>query len=557
MTTPNERAREKYRSRPQQDTDEFKAAELAHCKADAIYWVTTYARIYDNETKGWIPFTLWPAQVDAAHMFLEEQFVMSLKARQLGLTWLWALALPLWEMLFDPISEALLFSQGEVEALELLSEQRMRGMYSRLPDWMRLPIGSADSKSEFRLNNGSGARALPPTRGGDSRTVTRLVVDEADLIDNFSELLARAEPTVGRSGKIAIIGRAAKNKPNSPFKKMYKAAKLGESKYKMLFIPWYAHPERTAEWYEQQKRDIFARDGTLDALAEQYPSTDTEALAARSLDKRFAPEIIQVVSREMKPLNVPGAPLLPGLRLYRAPLPGHTYGIGADPSGGKTDGDPAVACVGDALTYEQVAVLECKAEADVFANYVAELAEWYNNAMVLFELNNHGLAMQANLKLRGVSLKHGINRRGDTGKPGWLTTAPSKHMLYDTVAHVFEDCVREAAQSEQDVLPVIYDFKTAVEIAGLDIDTLSAPEGDHDDHSMAFALMEQCIYRPSAGVAVVRHDLWNKAEGESTPHHEVQQQAPLRRELEKVDKRRFAPTSEIPDDETLRKRGLL
>jgi hypothetical protein len=522
MTPPSPAAlaRQRSDSRPKPLTEAFKAEEMAHCKVDPIYWVNTYCNIYDNESKGWIPFTLWPAQVDAAHMFLEEQFVMSLKARQLGLTWLWALALPLWEMLFQPISETLLFSQGEVEALELLSEQRLRGMYSHLPDWMRLGIGSADSKSEFRLSNGSGARALPPTRGGDSRTVTRLVIDEADLIPNFSELLARAEPTVGRSGRIAIIGRAAKNMPNSPFKKMYKAARANESKFKSIFIPWYAHPERTQAWYDEQKRDIFNRDGSLDALAEQYPATDTEALAARSLDKRFLAEIIAKVSHEAKQLqNVAEAPAIPGLRIYKLPEPGHTYGIGADASGGKTDGDPAVACVVDAVTREQVTVLEGKYEADVFGDFVADLAEYYNKAIVLPELNNHGLLLLKTLQARHVSLRSGISRRGDTGKPGWLTTEPSKNMLYDTVAKVFQDVMKEAEQTGTGVYPVICDFKTASEISGLDINTLSAPEGEHDDHSMAYALAQMCVYRGTPSMFQVEHrGLWNKPAETVTAH---------------------------------------
>lgn len=555
--SPAERARQRSAERPKPITDQFIKSELDHCAEDPLYWINTYARIYDNETKGWIPFSLWPAQEEAAMLAVNEQYVLSLKARQLGLTWLWALALSLWDMRFHPISEILLFSQGEVEALELLSEQRMRGMYNQMPEWMRLSMGSADSKSEFRLSNGSGARALPPTRGGDSRTVTHLVVDEADLIENFSDLLARAEPTVGRNGKIRIIGRAAKNKPNSPFKKMYKAAKAGEGKYKALFIPWYAHPERTQEWYEAQKVDIFSRDGSFDALFEQYPATDTEALQARSLDKRFAGEIIASVSREAKPIQFDAAPLLPGLRLYKGPEYGHAYGLGADPSGGKTDGDPAVACVVDAVTLEQVAVLEVKAEPDVFGEYVADLAAFYNGATVLFELNNHGLAMQANLKKRGVALRSGINRRGDTGKPGWLTTNPSKHMLYDTVAHVFEDVMKEASQSGQPVLPVICDVKTAFEIAGLDINTLSAPEGEHDDHAMAFALAQQCVYRGTSGVAAVRHDLWQPQQ--EARHNKETAVAPFRRELEKNDRQRFAPAPDIPTDaqERLRKRGLL
>ncbi len=555
MISPIERGKDRAKQHPKPISEEFKEAEKAKCAADFMYWCNTYAHIFDNETKSWILFSLWDAQMEAAQLALDNQYAMALKTRQIGITWLWAIALKLWKMIFHPITQVLVFSQGEDEAYALLGEQRMRGMYSHLPEWMQLGLGSVNSKSQFSLDNGSGIEALPPTRGGDSRTVTDLVIDEADLIENFSELLARAEPTVGRNGSILLIGRAAKKSPNSPFKRMYKAARAGDSKYKAIFIPWYAHPEWDQTRYDREKADIFNRTGSLDDLYEQHPATDTEALAARSLDKRFHPDIIQRIHRERKPIDVPGAPIIPGLRIYRAPEAGRTYGIGADPSGGTTDGDPAVASVGDAGTYEQVAVLECKAEADVFANYVATLAEWYNKAAVLFELNNHGLAMLANLKAHGVTLRHGINRRGDTGKPGWLTTAPSKHMLYDTAAKVFEDVMREAAEVGQPILPVIYDLKTAVEMSSIDVDTLSAPEGDHDDHAMAFVLMEQCIYRGVSSMQTGHHNLW--AEEQEEPAHPQGTPALLRREeAPRPVERVTGVSAETEIQEMLKRRGI-
>src|SRR5258706_10552907 len=133
-------------------------------------------------------------------------------------------------------------------------------------------------------------------------------------------------------------------------------------------------------WYAGQKREILSRDGTNDALFEQYPSSDTEALQARSQDKRFAPEIIALVSHEAKQVADLNAPQITGLRLYQLPQHGRKYGIGADASGGKTDGDPAVACVVDAETNEQGAVLEEKVEADVFGGRVAGLAKFFDNA---------------------------------------------------------------------------------------------------------------------------------------------------------------------------------
>jgi hypothetical protein len=60
-----------------------------------------------------------------------------LKARQEGYTWLLGIAQKLWKMLFHAISEVLFFSQAEEDATAAIGDQRLRGMYQQLPDWMK------------------------------------------------------------------------------------------------------------------------------------------------------------------------------------------------------------------------------------------------------------------------------------------------------------------------------------------------------------------------------------------------------------------------------------
>jgi hypothetical protein len=76
--------------------------------------------------------------------------------------------------------------------------------------------------------------------------VTDVVIDEADLIEDLDDLIARAEPTLGEKGQMIVIGRAVKKAPNSSFKRRYRAAKAamlsGEDALwnKVMFSPWYA-----------------------------------------------------------------------------------------------------------------------------------------------------------------------------------------------------------------------------------------------------------------------------------------------------------------------------
>lgn len=502
-------------ARPRPPTPAFIEAEKARCAADPVYFINKYCQIYDNETQSWIPFTLWPFQESAirdASLYNEQakelvyKRIVVLKTRQIGFTWLLADAHKLWKMLFRPITEVLVFSQSDEEAIAILSEQRFKGMYERLPEWMKIPI-TTSSAHEFRLSNGSGMRALPEARGGDSRTVTDVVVDEADLIVDLDDLLARAEPTLGTKGQLIVIGRAVKDKPNSAFKRLYVHAKKGEGRWnKAIFIAWFEHPGRTKEWKAALDKETLERTGTLDYVHEHYPEKDTDALSARSLDKRVPPDWIRQIYQEAYPQPLPmGAPVHTGLKLYEYPIPGHTYGIGADSAGGESDGDDAVACVIDADSKRQVAVLAGKIEPTRFGDDVADLSFYFFGAPVLFELNNHGHATRAKLKERGVSLRMGMTKHGPSRNPGWLTLDWSKKYLYDTAVNVIQQAVEEARLTGDPADILIVDFTTSTQLGSIDGNTLSAPEQQHDDHSMAWALAQMCVHKGTSSMQQVPH----------------------------------------------------
>jgi len=98
-----------------------------------------------------------------------------------------------------------------------------------------------------------------PTTGGRSYTASLVVVDEADFADNLDALLAAVKPTIDAGGRLILLSTADKAKPQSAFKRIYGAGKRGENGYRAIFLPWLARPGRSAEWYEEQKRDVESR----------------------------------------------------------------------------------------------------------------------------------------------------------------------------------------------------------------------------------------------------------------------------------------------------------
>lgn len=514
-------------ARPRPVTKEFIDAELSRCAVDPAYFVNTYCKIYDNDSQSWIPFKLWPFQERALRVICEVddanhavyKRLVTLKTRQIGFTWLFGPAHKLWKMRFRPITEVLVFSQSDEDAMAVLSEQRLKGTYSQLPEWMKIEV-TTDSAHEFRLDNGSGIRALPESRGGDSRTVTDVFIDEADLITDLTNLIARAEPTLGLNGQMIVNGRAVKEKPNSAFKRLYLSAKSAEvegkdAKWnKAIFVPWYDHPGRTAKWKAQLDAETMGRDFTLDYVHEHYPSTDIEALSARTLDKRYAPAKIAALTKELPPIAT-GLDI-PGLRVYVLPEPGRRYGEGADPAGGLPNGDDSYLQVIDAESYEQCAAVQGKIEPEKLADAAKALSDYFYGARCLFELNNHGHAFLLQARRNGLPLEMGLTRRGEKERrPGWLTTQPSKNTLYDGGADILNHVIAETMDESEILHPelaraIIHDPVTAMQLSIIDKDELEAPEGDHDDAAMSWVLAVRSVYVGSPSMELSPHNLWTQ-----------------------------------------------
>jgi hypothetical protein len=421
----------------------------------------------------WIPFKLWPAQQEVAQTFQDNRLVVVLKARQLGLTWL-ALAFALWHLLLHPVATVLLFSRRDDEAVDLLA--RLKWMHARLPPWLRARAALTDNDHELHLDNGSRALAFPTT-AGDSYTATLAVVDEADLIGDLDGLLRAVKPTTDARGRLLLVSRADKADPESTFKRIYRAARAGKSDWAPVFLPWHARPDRDPQWYERQKADILARTGSDDDLHEQYPGSDAEALAPRSLDKRLPPSWLARCCQPAAPIPLgKGAPAINGLTVFALPVRRRTYVIGADPAEGNPTSDESALEVIDEDSGQEVAYLAGRYEPATFAAHIDAIGRWFNHARVLVERNNHGHAvllwLRDNSKLKRLP-GHDLN-------PGWHTTTKAKALLYDVAGEAFRDGDT-----------IIHALETYHQLGSIEGATLRAPAGQHDDRAVAFVLALQ------------------------------------------------------------------
>jgi hypothetical protein len=446
--------------------------EIHKCRKSPAYFLDTYGQIYDAVSGEWVTFRLWPAQMRTIQIIAAHRLMVILKARQLGLTWL-VLGFALWLMLFCPAATVLLFSRRDDEAVDLLGT-RLRGMYDRLPTWLKVRAFGVDNDHEWELSNGSRVLAFPTT-AGDSYTASLAIVDEADLVPDLDRLMRAVKPTIDGGGRMVLLSRADKSQPHSPFKRIYQAAKQRLTEWVPVFLPWDARPHREDAWYETQKTDILHRTASLDDLHEQYPGSDVEALQPRTLDKRIAPLWLRQCYQERLPLaDLPvEAPSIPGLEVYALPHSGRCYVIGVDPAEGNPTSDDSALTVMDWQTGEEVAALAGKFQPSTLAAHTDAIGRWYSHAFVMVERNNHGHAVLLWLQEHSpLTMLCGH----DDGL-GWLTSQRGKALLYDACADAFRN--KET---------VLHNFATLTQLSSVDGSTLRAPDGEYDDRAISYAL---------------------------------------------------------------------
>lgn len=443
--------------------------EWLKCGLAPAYFVRRYVQVYDATQQAWLPFDLWPAQERALRRMDADRLLVILKARQLGLSWL-CLAYALWLLLHRAPATVLLFSLREAEAVDLLA--RLTAMYARLPAWMQARQEVQAAARQWRLSNGSRALAFS-TVAGRSYTGTLAIVDEADYVPELGRFLNGVKPTIDAGGKLFLVSTADKRRPISVFKNLFRAAEAGTGDYRAVFLPWSARPERDAAWYARTRAEMVAQRGTADDFLAEYPATPAEALAPEESNRRIAWAWVEAVLEPLPVVQGFGAPALPGLAVYAPPQTGRHYVIGVDPAEGNPTSDDSAACVLDAQAWAEVATLAGKFEPGRFAHALTGLAQWYGDADVLVERNNHGHSVIHALQEAGqVRLL-----AGPDGKPGWLSNVRGKALLYDGAAAAIRDGSCRIRSRE-----------TAAQLASIEASSLRAPAGLPDDRADAFAL---------------------------------------------------------------------
>ena len=382
-------------------------------------------------------FDLWPHQIEIIRAVLAHRQVIILKARQLGVSWVFAL-IALWWVLSKPGQTVIIVSIGDREAKTMMA--RVRFLYDSLAPAVRAayPLG-LNNQSQLEIAHASGTAtvmSLPSSStAGSGETAGLLIGDERPKWPHPEEQEASLFPAAAMGHK-AILGTA---QGMDGFYDRWMASE--DNGWHPIFVGALARPDRTEEWVEVER----SNQGELGP--QEYPLTASEAFLASgrcAFDRDALARTEQVSCEPAKWRGILHRDAM-GIRpdaldegnwwVWEWPEQGRDYVLVADPCGGTATGDYAAAAMYETTTWEQVAAYHGRPEPAAFAAELVKAGWLYalagRPALLVPEANNHGQAVVALLGQWGYprvyqseTFDQKTNRR--TVRLGWTTDAKTR-----------------------------------------------------------------------------------------------------------------------------------
>jgi hypothetical protein len=357
------------------DIKKIIAQEYIKCAKDPAYFMKKYCYI-QHPTRGRILFSLYPFQEKVLHLFRDNQYLVTLKSRQLGISTL-AAAYSLWLMLFHKDKNVLALATTQATARNLVSKTMF--MYDQLPKWLRLNAVEKN-KLSLRLKNGSKITAKSSNAdAARSEAVSLLLIDEAAFIDNIEETFTAAQQTLATGGQCMAL--STPNGIGNWFHMTWEKAEAGENSFLPIKLPWTVHPERDQSWRDQQNQDLGPR------MAGQ--ECDCDFLA--SGDTVFEPDDMSYYEQtyQKDPLERRGVD--GNLWIWEGVDYRKSYMIVADVARGDAT-DYSAFHIFDIEQCTQVGEYKGKLSPKDFGNMLVGIAAEYNEALLVIENANIGWA---------------------------------------------------------------------------------------------------------------------------------------------------------------------
>ncbi len=473
--------------------------EYIKCSQDPVYFTKTYCKIVSVD-RGLVPFDLWPFQEEMIVEMVDNRFVICKMPRQVGKTQTVA-ALLLWYVLFHENFSIAILANKDRQAREILS--RIQNMYEHLPKWLQQGIVTWN-KGDIELENGSKILASATSSSAIRGTSQNLVyLDEFAFVSTNlqEEFFNSVYPTIssGKTSKVLITST-----PNgmNMFYKIWTDSEEGRNTYKRLSVHWSLIPGRDEEWKKETIANTSERQFEQEFECEFLGSSNTLIDAKKLRQLVWKPPLHSYENMDV----------------YFEPIENHKYVVTVDTSRG-VGIDYSVFVVFDVtqIPYKMVAKYrDNEISPLLYPNIIWRAGKYYNDAMVLVEVNDNGQQIADilfyDLEYEGVLLTQTRGRAGI--KVGGSYKVKPTRGVRTTKQVKRIGCANLKTLIEQDKL-VFQDYDLIYELFRFIENKASyeAEEGEHDDIVMCcvlFAWLAHQQYFRAKTETDVRAELWDE-----------------------------------------------
>mgnify|MGYP001583534193 CR=1 FL=1 len=508
--------------------EEIQDIEWLKCQQSCLYFLTKYAYIQNFSDSRREKWQAYPYLCDITRVSEETKDLIVLKARQLGLSWLFS-GISLWKAMFSEMSRVMFISENEAKAWDMLAKSKY--MWENLPDWMRIDQKNPDSKALLNFkSHHSYIEAIPCTENaGRGSNATLVVRDEVAFQEYAAQNFVSLGPSIdaGKAKLVDIstinvsdvknhfterVNRAMAGAVRTDMPSGLTVFRGGESGATLVFAGVHLRPDREDGKTFEEWWDLRIVPKYTDIVREkEYARTIEDVLkpvqSRAFLDVKATEDMLKDILNPYE--TVKGLNTHNGIvKVYKLPQIGRRYCVFTDPSDGVVD--PFHTVVLDVQTGEGVCEAEGKMVASECAGIHDEIARFYNNASNTWDANSFSGGKFSetinaldtpNQAARRDFTKEGfpVQESGE-GKLGWAITEP----LRKAVLSGLQDAVYARA--------FITHNKTSVQ----QFQAFYVPEGGrpqmpggmHDDALMAWGCVWQlrrCIPRGAMKVVTSKY----------------------------------------------------
>ena len=349
--------------------------EYMKCIADPVHFMSRYCFV-QHPIRGKVPFVLYPFQIDTLKEFIDHDYNIVLKSRQLGISTLVA-AYALWLMMFNSDKNILVIATKQDVAKNMVTKVRV--MHQNLPSWLK-NVCVEENKLSIRFKNGSQIKAISSSPdAGRSEALSLLIIDEAAFVEYIDEIWAAAQQTLATGGNAIIL--STPNGVGNFFHKTWVGATTNTNKFNPIKLHWTVHPERSQAWRDEQN----------EILGERLAAQECDADFISSGNTVITPDILKYYADTYQQDPIEKRGIDDALWIWQYADYNRTYIASADVARG--DGqDYSCLQILDIETLEQVAEYRGKIGTKEFGNLCVNLATEYNNALLVIENASIGWA---------------------------------------------------------------------------------------------------------------------------------------------------------------------